>query len=218
MNEGSSSRAELRASWEAEYAGPHPVWRGPGELEPGLPEAGLVLELGCGNGKTLSALAARERTIVGLDFSRNAVAACRRFQNEMPDLMLVQADMADLPFNDDCFDLVLCYHVLDHARAQLRRSAAHEIVRVTKPEGTISFRGFSTIDLRFGKGVEVEPRTFSRGKGLIYHYFEEDEVKGLFIGTELRAFERRSRPKRFHGERVERAEIAAAFVKRRGEA
>ena len=204
---------DQRRAWEAEYASPHPVWRGPGDLEAGLPEGGTLLEVGCGNGKTLAPLAARYRLVAGIDFSRNALRSCAHLEAAMPELRLVQADMTELPFPEGLFNLVLCYHVLDHVLEAARRSAAREIVRMTRPAGTISFRGFAAEDLRSRKGVEVEARTYARGRGLLYHYFDEAEVEGLFPGTRPMAVERRSRAKRFQGKQVERVEWAASYLK-----
>jgi SAM-dependent methyltransferase len=209
-------KRDQRGAWEAEYAQPHPLWRGPGELEAGLPGGGALLELGCGNGKTLAALGPLHPLVVAVDFSRNALLACARLEGKMPQLRLVQADMTELPFPDDLFDLVLCYHVLDHALEAERRTAAREVVRVTRSGGTISFRGFAVEDLRSRKGAEVEPRTYARGRGLIYHYFDEREVEGLFPGASPTAVERRTRAKTFHGKQVERVEIAASYLKTRG--
>ena len=204
---------DQRIAWEEQYESPHPVWRGPGEVEPGLPADGHVLELGCGNGKTLAALGPRHGLIVGVDFSRNALRTCGRLEGSMAELRLVQADMLDLPFPDGLFDLVLCYHVLDHALAAERGRAAREIVRVTRPAGAISFRGFAAEDLRAQKGSEVEPRTYARGRGLIYHYFDGPEVGVLFPGTRLAALEKRSKARRFRGRSVERVEIGALFIR-----
>lgn len=45
----------------------------------------------------------------------------------------VRADLCNLPFTSDCFDLVICNHVLEHIPDDL--SAMKEIYRVLKPNG-----------------------------------------------------------------------------------
>ena len=43
-------------------------------------------------------------------------------------------DLTDLTFNDDKFDLIICYHVLEHIKNDTK--AMEEIYRVLKPNGT----------------------------------------------------------------------------------
>jgi SAM-dependent methyltransferase len=45
----------------------------------------------------------------------------------------VQADLTSLPFADDCFDLVVCAHVLEHVADD--RAAIAELFRVVRPGG-----------------------------------------------------------------------------------
>jgi SAM-dependent methyltransferase len=43
-------------------------------------------------------------------------------------------DLTDLTFNDNKFDLIICYHVLEHIKNDTK--AMEEIYRVLKPNGT----------------------------------------------------------------------------------
>ena len=45
-------------------------------------------------------------------------------------------------------------------------------------------RTFSVRDMRFGKGAEVERHTYRRGNGILYHYFEADELRTLLSSFE----------------------------------
>jgi len=47
----------------------------------------------------------------------------------------VKADICDLPFKDDTFDLILCNHVLEHITDDLK--AMEELYRVLKKRGTL---------------------------------------------------------------------------------
>lgn len=164
-----------REVWEREYRSPNPLWRGP------PPEAvldeGRVLELGCGNGKTLAALAGRTEA-VGLDHSINALRSCPAGPS------LVRGDALHLPFRDGSFDAVLMHHLLQHLLADEREAAASEALRVLRPGGTLSVRTFSVRDMRFGKGADVERHTYRRGSGIFYHYFEADELRTLLSSCE----------------------------------
>ena len=190
-----------REIWEGEYSSPDPLWKGPAP-EPVL-NGGRVLELGCGNGKTLSALV-RCSEAVGLDHSMNALRAC---PVRAP---LVRGDVLRLPFRDGSFDAVLLHHVLQHLMADERAAAAAEAFRALRPGGLLSVRTFSVQDMRFGKGAEVENNTFRRGNGIIYHYFEADELRALLSRFEETSLVEETAPTKFAKGSV-RAELVGIF-------
>jgi SAM-dependent methyltransferase len=90
-------------------------------------EAPAILEIGCGNGNVLGALAraCENGRVIGLDFKAQALAHARRRSS----LMLVQADATRTPFSIP-FDLVGMFDVLEHIQddsATLR--SAHGLLR-----------------------------------------------------------------------------------------
>jgi ubiquinone/menaquinone biosynthesis C-methylase UbiE len=102
----------------------------------GLPGGGRVLEVGCGRGVGLSALARalRPALLVGLDVDPALLAeAGTRLDREGVTAQLERGDVRALPFGDASFDLVIdfgtCYHITG-ASAALR-----QIVRVLAPGG-----------------------------------------------------------------------------------
>ncbi len=52
----------------------------------------------------------------------------------VPGKATYQADITDIPFDDDWFDYVVCFHVLEHIPDDLK--AMRELHRVLKPHGT----------------------------------------------------------------------------------
>lgn len=190
-----------REIWEKEYTFPDPLWRGPAP-EP-VVTGGRVLELGCGNGKTLSALVGRCEA-VGLDHSMNALSSCPSGPS------LVRGDVLRLPFRDGSFDTVLMHHLLQHLMADERATAAAEAFRVLRPGGLLSIRTFSVRDMRFGKGTEIESNTFRRGNGIVYHYFEADEIRSLLSYFEEIGLDEETTATRFARGSV-RAELVGSF-------
>ncbi len=65
-----------------------------------------VLDVGCGAGRFVRAVAERGARVVGLDLSASLLAAARASGRAQP-LGLVRGDMRCLPFRSGCFDLVL---------------------------------------------------------------------------------------------------------------
>src|SRR5271154_6395642 len=73
-----------------------------------------VLDIGCGNGKNTSEIAARvaEGSVVGVDFSSNMVAfASSQYGESHPNLKFQVADARYLPFAAE-FDLVVSFNAL----------------------------------------------------------------------------------------------------------
>jgi SAM-dependent methyltransferase len=95
----------------------------------GLPRGGRVLEVGCGRGVALPVLAERLRPsrLVGLDVDGALLEeAASRLRRRCCEAELVAADVRDMPFPDESFDVVVdfgtCYHVAHQRHALLEVS------------------------------------------------------------------------------------------------
>jgi ubiquinone/menaquinone biosynthesis C-methylase UbiE len=200
-------RSEYLKAWDAEYRKQGRLWTGKQTDIPVISQESLVLELGCGDGKTLSALSKMAVTLHGLDISPAALLIARKsLVRDGRSADLVQGDVTALPFDDGAFNVVVAFHVLDHVYSEDREAAAQEVERVLAPGGRVHFRGFSRGDLRAKKGELVEEATVMRGNGILYHYFEAEEVKGLFPG--LRASHVRARKWKMGGKEA----LARTFI------
>ena len=92
----------------------------------------LILDLGCGTGGSFSLLR-NFGTVVGLDVSPLAL----KFAKEKGMKHLVLGSAENLPFADNCFDIVAALDVLEHLEDD--RQALREIFRVLKPNGAFVF-------------------------------------------------------------------------------
>lgn len=108
-----------------------------------LPDPGRVLEVGCGYGRNLVALAGLlSATVVGTDVAWAPLARARaeRLATLEPGargrVSLVRQEALRLPFRDGCFDLVVLWQVLEHLfGAAQKRGTVAECVRVLRPGG-----------------------------------------------------------------------------------
>jgi len=197
-------------AWDKDYARRGRLWGGAAKGLPDLPQGSAILELGCGDGKTLSALPGGGR-ILALDISPRALQLARRLR---PDACFILADAAVLPLQDELFDAVFAFHVTGHLLAAERRALAREAARVLADGGSLFFRDFGAEDMRAGQGEEAEPGTFRRGGGILTHYFTEEEAMGIFCELEPASVGTQSWTMRIKGKDFLRAEIEAVFKKR----
>ncbi|HXN36917.1 MAG TPA: class I SAM-dependent methyltransferase [Solirubrobacteraceae bacterium] len=97
-----------------------------------LPVAPTVIDVGCSTGYLLADLRERipEATLVGVDL---VASGLRKAHRHVPDALLVQADVCDLPFDDECVDVVLSANLLEHVPEDV--VALGEIYRILCPGG-----------------------------------------------------------------------------------
>ena len=201
--------ADHLQAWDRDYARRGRVWGGSAKDLPALPEGSLVLEMGCGDGKSLSIMPPSWR-VTAIDISMQALLLARQVR---PDAGLLLADGCRLPLQSDGFDAVFAFHVTGHLLQAERQSLGKEAARVLRPGGRIFFRDFSREDMRMGQGEEVEEATFRRGSGIITHYFEEGEVAAMFSGLEMDLIRTQRWSMRIRGEKLLRSEVEAVLVK-----
>jgi trans-aconitate 2-methyltransferase len=99
-----------------------------------------VLDIGCGNGKNTSEIAARvpQGSVVGVDFSANMVAfAGSQYAASHANLRFQVADARHLPFGPE-FDLVVSFNALHWIPEQ--ELALRSIHAALKPEGRAQLR------------------------------------------------------------------------------
>jgi SAM-dependent methyltransferase len=98
-----------------------------------------VLELGCGFGRSVPALCQAAARVTAADISDEMIAIARAECSE-PNVTFVVSPSEDLPFQDDSFDVILCFAAFD---AMYQAEALLEISRVTKSNGRVLITGKS---------------------------------------------------------------------------
>jgi len=93
-----------------------------------------ILDAGCGTGYGTEILAAAgARRAVGMDIAQEALDAARAGSRAKLELAL--GNLEDLPFEDDSFDLAVCFEAIEHIEGQ--QTAIAELHRVLRPGGVL---------------------------------------------------------------------------------
>ncbi len=200
-------------AWDKDYSRRGALWSGTVHHLPALPPGSRVLELGCGNGKSLTVMCQRHWEVTAVDFSPCAVRMCKPITDAAGNASACVADAGNLPFVSGLFDGVIAIHVLSHLSCGERSRAASEAARLLKTGGTFYFSGFSLEDFRYNTGTVVEPGTIRKGPGICTHYFSEQEVVDLFRILTLQSITTKRWFLRVRGQEFPRAEIQATFTR-----
>jgi SAM-dependent methyltransferase len=88
-----------------------------------------VIDVGCGDGKSLELCSSVVSEVVGVDISSDAMKLCRRFAPS------VRASATDLPFRDKAFTKVIMLGVAEHMSMEDCRYCFAEIFRILRDRG-----------------------------------------------------------------------------------
>jgi len=103
-------------------------------IEPGM----RVLDAGCGEGVLSVMLVQRGAIVTGCDLSTPNIENARRYAKEagLDSIEFMVADLEQIPFADNSFDLVVSSHVLEHLPDF--DQGLREIMRVTKKRAVMA--------------------------------------------------------------------------------
>ena len=181
--------------WERFYKEHKRPWRGIGEIGFDLKPGSKVLDVGCGTGKTTAALIKMGMDTTGLDFSPTAIDYCISVFGGKAKFTIAECDR--MPFPGSSFDAVVAVHVFEHLNEAQVSGTVKEISRVLVPGGLVFVRSFAVGDMR-SEGASEN----TRGNGIRYRYYDEEEMKERFRGFELVSSERKDETMRFGAVRV----------------
>lgn len=213
IKEGCVFMDHFTKAWEEDYSRRGLLWGGTTQDLPHLPWGSRVLELGCGNGKTLATMIQRGWDVTALDLSPRAVTLCRERCKSTSNSEFLVADARNLPLKDNSFDSVFAIHMVGHLLESDRKLVLRKLSCTLKQGGILFFSDFSTDDFRYGSGSVTETATFRRGTGIITHYFSQQEVLDLFSNLTPVTIKIHPWKMRVQGKNLVRSEIKAVFSK-----
>ncbi|NHI90933.1 MAG: class I SAM-dependent methyltransferase [Candidatus Lokiarchaeota archaeon] len=152
-----------------------------------------IWDVGCGAGRHTVFFARYGFNTYATDISENGIKLTKKWlDKENVSTHLKVADVTESPWRDIKFHGILSWNVLQHMSIK-DFSKRIEILKASIiPNGLILLSLISNKAQDYGMGEKIEKNSFihTEGleKGVIHHYFEEDELKTYFKGWKLRIF------------------------------
>ena len=140
-----------------------------------------ILEICAGYGRHSIAVAEQGHSVYHLDLSSEALkqAKNRLHPTITGNIIFVQGDALQLPFEPDSFDIVYSLYAFSIFTKEEAAQALKEIHRVLRKGGR-SMHTFLTInDGEFGIGEEIVENTFVQDDGQTVKFYELEEVREL---------------------------------------
>lgn len=154
------------------------------ELLPLLKERGIkrILDLGYGAGRHVVYLAQLGFELYGTDILLKGEKLTRQWlAQERLQAELVISDMTVIPYPDNFFDACICRGVITHNTLSGIQACITEIHRTLAPNGMLMCTFISHESSEYGKGLEIEPNTFSPisgiEEGVPHHYMDKAETE-----------------------------------------
>ncbi len=181
----------------------------------GIGSGDKVLDVACGTGVLAREALKRvgtEGSVTGLDLNEGMLAVAKRIQ---PDVVWRQGDAADLPLEDDHFDVVVCQFALMYFPERV--AALREMWRVLKPGGRLAVASWASFEKAQGYRVLAEiaeRRTNAEAAAILRSPFvlgEVDELLSLYRDAGIDRVELKTREDFAHFPSTE--EFVSAEVK-----
>ena len=111
-------------------------------LERNISKNSSVLEVGCGDGRSIFDLLPMTENITGIDHDEKAIQEISRRFIDYPSIKFIKADVEHLPFENDSFDYVICMTSFANF-SEKKFQILEEMKRVLKDGGQIIISVFS---------------------------------------------------------------------------
>ena len=156
-----------------------------------------VLDVGCGSGRSVFDILSKTKNIVGIDHSDRAVADAKNNFSRYPSIKILKADAAQLPFDNEEFDFVICMTTFANF-ADKKFKALEEMRRVLKDSGKIIISVFSENALeermRVYKTLGVKIKEVKNGTVIfdeslgdnISEQFTKEQLENIFSKVNLK--------------------------------
>ena len=146
-----------------------------------------VLEVGCGDGRSIKDILSVTRDITGIDHDKKAVDDAKNNFRHYPKIKIIKAEATKLPFKKKTFDFVLCMTTFANF-GKKKYKVLDEMKRVLKDDGFIIISAYS--DKAFKERMKLYkkikfPIKKIIGTTVIYYGEFDDGISEQFSKKEL---------------------------------
>jgi len=156
-----------------------------------------ILEVGCGDGRSLKDIVDITQDIIGIDIDEKAIICAKENLKKYPKVKIIRANGKKIPFDNSTFDFVLCmtsfvnfdkdkYKILDEMRRILKDNG--KIIMSVFNEDSLSERikEYNRINLKIKK-IEGNKVIFDKSVGAnTSEQFSKEQLKEIFDKENLR--------------------------------
>lgn len=157
------------------------------------PYISSVIDVGCGRGDFTIKIAKRYpqlSKIWGCDFVKEVLSIARKDAASLERVSFQEADLLNMPFEDNSFDLTICLYVLHHIHESDLARALSELARITNRYLIIEIRNSDSLYYKYvypnrtmyPGGISVHPTNISYVSNLLRsHGFRLRKQRGMFL-------------------------------------
>ena len=157
-------------------------------LNKNIPIGSKVLEVGCGDGRSLYDVVKISKELVGIDHDKKAVKDARKNFKNYKNVKIILADAINLPFKESSFDFVICMGSFTNF-ADKKLKSLSEMKRIVKKEGKIIISAYSEDALperlKAYKQVGVLPKEVKEDGTAIFSEEIGDDISEQFSKKQL---------------------------------
>jgi 2-polyprenyl-3-methyl-5-hydroxy-6-metoxy-1,4-benzoquinol methylase len=136
------------------------------------------LEIGCGCGYGTNYLAKNNvNMIIGVDISSDAIKFAKKYYR-LENLGFLQMDALNLKFENNSFDAVICFEVLEHLREEHQYRLLTEFVRILKDGGALYITSPNAAIHRGGYPFHYKELTRREFEWLLYKFYKNVNIFG----------------------------------------
>jgi len=101
-----------------------------------------ILDVGCGDGRSLKILLPITKNLIGLDHDEEVVIHAQNSFKNNKEVKIISGEGINLPFENDSFDLILCLGTFANLGSE-RLGVLNEMIRVLKKGGLMFIGSYS---------------------------------------------------------------------------
>ena len=96
-----------------------------------------VLDAACGTGYGSALMSSVAQNVTGIDISGDTISHNQKIYADIKNLEFIEASIAELPFPDKSFDVIVSFETIEHVNEELQNSFLREIQRCLKDDGIL---------------------------------------------------------------------------------